>query len=139
MAVNFINEDRHPGKIKRKSLKKWLEDAIEKEGKKTGVTTIVFCSDEYLLKVNKEFLKRDYLTDVISFDYTKGEKISGDILISIERIQENARKNNVSYLEEIKRVMIHGILHLIGYNDNTKEKRKEMTRMEDLYLGTYKD
>jgi len=89
--------------------------------------------------VNREFLKRDYHTDVISFDYTKGEKISGDILISIERIEENARKNNVSYLEEIKRVMIHGILHLTGYNDNTKEKRKEMTRMEDLYLGIYKD
>jgi rRNA maturation RNase YbeY len=134
MAINFIKEDRDPERIKRKLIKKWLGEVIKGENKETGVTNIVFCSDDYLLQVNKEFLKRDYLTDVISFDYSKGNTISGDILISIDRVKENAAENGVLFLEELKRVMVHGVLHLIGYNDDTKENKRIMTGREDLYL-----
>jgi rRNA maturation RNase YbeY len=90
---------------------------------------MIFCSDEYLLEVNKEFLKREYLTDVISFDYTKEDKISGDVLVSVDRVKENAKENGVTFLEELKRVMVHGLLHLIGYEDNTVENKAIMTVM----------
>jgi len=115
-------------------IKNWMESVIRKENKEIGITNLIFCSDDYLIEVNKEFLKRDYLTDVISFDYTKEDKISGDILISVDRVRENAKENGVSFLEELKRVMVHGLLHLIGYDDNTKEKKAIMTAREDLYL-----
>lgn len=115
-------------------IKEWLEDVIKKEKKEIGVTNLIFCSDEYLLQVNQEFLKRDYLTDVISFDYTQKSKISGDVLISIDRVRENAGDNGVSFLEELKRVMVHGVLHLIGFDDHTKENKSIMTARENLYL-----
>ncbi len=115
-------------------IKEWMEDVIRKEKKRVGVTNLIFCSDDYLLEVNKEFLKRDYLTDVISFDYTKEDIISGDVLISVDRVKENAAERGVSFLEELKRVMVHGVLHLIGYEDNTMEIKSIMTAREDLYL-----
>ena len=115
-------------------IKEWMEGVIKNENKRVGVTNLIFCSDEYLLEVNKEFLKRDYLTDVISFDYTKEDKISGDVLISVERVEENAMEHRISFLEELKRVMVHGLLHLIGYDDNTVENKAIMTAREDFYL-----
>jgi probable rRNA maturation factor len=137
MAIHFIEEDRKPGKLQRALVKKWLEEVIGKEGKRLGVTNIVFCSDSYLVKINKEFLKRDYLTDVITFDYGADPDISGDILISVDRIEENATEMGISVLEELRRVMVHGVLHLIGYNDDTTENKTKMTAMEDLYLAAW--
>jgi len=134
MAIHFIAQDRNPEGFKRKIFKEWMEGVIRKENKRVGVTNLIFCSDEYLLEVNKEFLKREYLTDVISFDYTKEDKISGDVLVSVDRVKENAKENGVTFLEELKRVMVHGLLHLIGYEDNTVENKAIMTAMEDLYL-----
>ena len=95
----------------------------------------IFCSDEFLVKVNMEFLKRDYFTDVISFDYTENGVVSGDIMISLDRVTENAGIMGISYLEELKRIMVHGLLHLIGYEDSTTELKAVMTAKEDLYLG----
>lgn len=109
-------------------------DVIGEEGKKAGVVNFIFCSDEYLSKVNMEFLKRDYYTDVISFDYSEGDRISGDIMISVDRIKENAENLGVSYTEELKRIMVHGLLHLIGYDDATDDLRADMSRREDFYL-----
>ena len=137
MAIHFIEEDRSPENFKRGIVKKWLEGVIRKEGKEVGITNIIFCSDRYLLKINKEFLKRDYLTDVITFDYTENAKISGDILISIDRTGENASEMGISGIDELKRVMVHGVLHLIGYNDDTSENKAEMTSREDQYLGQW--
>jgi len=134
MAIHFINQDRQPIVFKKKVNQDWLKWVVEKEGKQVGVTNIVFCSDEYLMKVNEEFLKRDYLTDVITFDYSEGDKISGDILISVERVSENAAELGVPELEELKRIMVHGVLHLLGYDDDTTENRDAMTVREDLYL-----
>jgi len=104
----------------------WLEQVINTEKKRAGDIVFVFCNDEYLLKKNIRFLKHNTLTDVITFDYTKGKDISGDILISVERIQENSEIFNVSFLNELNRVMVHGLLHLLGYNDKNKKDAKMM-------------
>ena len=113
----------------------WLEHVIVTEKKKTGDIVFVFCNDDYLLKKNMHFLKHTTLTDVITFDYSIGKKVSGDILISVERIKENSKTFNVSFLNELNRVMVHGLLHLLGYNDKTKQEAKLMKSKEDFYLA----
>ena len=135
MAVHFIEEDRKAYGFNRTVVKKWLEEVVKLEGKKTGKINYVFCSDDYLVGVNMEFLKRDYFTDVISFDYSIKNEVSGDILISVDRVGENAKNIGVSDIEELKRIMVHGLLHLIGYDDGTDETKAIMSAREDLYLG----
>ncbi len=104
--------------LKNKQVyKKWLTAIIENEGKKAGDISYVFCSDEYLLDLNKQYLNHDTYTDIITFDYAEGNKTSGDIFISIDRVKENAGKFNVTFEEELLRVMAHGVLHLMGYKD----------------------
>jgi rRNA maturation RNase YbeY len=133
--IHYIEEDRQEKSLKRSAANRWLKEVVEREGKKLGVVNYVFCSDEFLVKVNMEFLKRDYFTDVISFDYTEGDVISGDVMISLDRVAENASNVGVPYLDELKRIMVHGMLHLIGYDDGTPESKVEMSRMEDVYLA----
>jgi rRNA maturation RNase YbeY len=135
MAVHFIEEDRKAYGFNRTVVKKWLDEVVKLEGKKTGKINYVFCSDDYLVGVNMEFLKRDYFTDVISFDYSIKNEVSGDILISVDRVGENAKNIGVSDIEELKRIMVHGLLHLIGYDDGTDETKAIMSAREDLYLG----
>ena len=94
----------------------------------------IFCVDSYLKRINKSFLNHNYLTDVITFNLSDDYKINGEIYISVERLQENSKKYKVSYLTEARRVMIHGALHLCGYNDATKAQKKEMTKKENFYL-----
>ncbi len=118
---------------------KWLEDIILSEGKKTGEINYIFCDDEYLLKINQDYLQHDYYTDIITFDYVKGKTISGEIFVSLQRISDNASTLSRDYEEELKRVLAHGILHLAGYKDKTEEEEKEMRRMEDLYLTKFKE
>jgi rRNA maturation RNase YbeY len=114
----------------------WIEDTIAGEALEPGVINIIFCSDDYLLDLNQRFLDRDTLTDVIAFDYADEEKsVSGDVFISIERIQDNAIKFKISEDHELFRVIIHGILHLCGYTDKTDEEKSEMTVLEDKYLS----
>lgn len=115
-------------------LKEWIKSTIEKRKNKTGEITYVFCSDEYLLKINREYLNHDTYTDIVTFDYSKKEKIAGDILISIDRVKENAEKFSKSLEEELHRVIIHGVLHLLGYSDKTKSAKAEMTKQEDVCL-----
>jgi rRNA maturation RNase YbeY len=119
--------------------KKWLEDLILSEGKKTGEINYIFCDDEYLLKINQDYLQHDYYTDIITFDYVKGKTISAEIFVSLQRISDNASTLSRDYEEELRRVLAHGILHLTGYKDKTEEEEKEMRRMEDLYLDKYRD
>ncbi|WP_223608374.1 rRNA maturation RNase YbeY [Chryseobacterium sp. OSA05B] len=118
---------------------KWLEDIILSEGKKTGEINYIFCDDEYLLKINQDYLQHDYYTDIITFDYVKGKTISGEIFVSLQRISDNASTLSRDYEEELKRVLAHGILHLAGYKDKTEEEEKEMRRREDLYLAKFRD
>lgn len=109
----------------------WITRVIESEDKTEGEVNYIFCDDEYLLKMNVEFLDHDTLTDIISFDYTMGSLISGDIFISVERVRENAQDFKVSFDDELKRVMAHGILHYCGYKDKTDEDSQLMRSKED--------
>ncbi len=134
MNINFFNEDVSV-KISQKNLKKWIRFTIEKEGFICGNLSFVFCSDEYLLKINKEYLSHDYYTDVVTFDYVEDKKISGDIFISVDRVMENADEYKVSFKDELDRVIIHGVLHLLGFKDKSQSLKKKMTEKEDEYLS----
>lgn len=113
----------------------WLSQVSETEKKNLGDITLIFCSDEYLLNVNKEHLDHDYYTDIITFDYSEDDFVSGDLFISIDRVLENAEINNVSFLNELNRVVVHGVLHLCGYKDKTEEEEKLMRLKEDEALS----
>ena len=117
------------------TLAVWLEDIILTEGKKPGDINYIFCDDEYLLQVNKEYLQHDYYTDIITFDYVKGKTISGDIFVSLPRIFDNAETFSKDFDSEFFRVLAHGILHLCGYKDKTDEEISIMRNKEDYYLN----
>ncbi len=116
---------------------RWLKDIILSEGKKLGEINYIFCDDEYLLKVNQDYLQHDYYTDIITFDYVKGKTISGEIFVSLQRISDNASTLSKNYEEELRRVLAHGILHLCGYKDKTEEEEQLMRNKEDFYIAKY--
>lgn len=116
----------------------WLEDIILSEEKKLGEINYIFCDDDYLLKVNQDYLQHDYYTDIITFDYVKGRTISGEIFVSLQRISDNASTLSKNYEEELRRVLAHGILHLCGYKDKTEAEEKQMREKEDYYLAKYR-
>ena len=109
----------------------WLSAVILSEGKKEGEINYVFCDDDYLHKINVEYLNHDDLTDIISFDYSVGNELHGDIYISVERVEDNAQDFEVSFEEELKRVIVHGVLHYCGYKDKTKEDEVVMRAKEE--------
>ncbi|MFK7033142.1 rRNA maturation RNase YbeY [Flavobacterium oreochromis] len=109
----------------------WIKTVIESENKELNEINYIFCNDEYLLEINKQYLDHDYYTDIISFDYTENNLIAGDIFISIDRIKENAIDLGVSFDEELKRVIIHGVLHYCGYKDKTSSEEELMRLKED--------
>ncbi len=116
----------------------WIEQLISTEEKKTGNINYIFCDDEYLLKVNQDFLNHDYYTDVITFDYVKGKTISGDIFISITRIKENAiTLSDNDFERELIRVLAHGVLHLCGYKDKSEGDQKIMRAKENFYIDRF--
>lgn len=116
-------------------ISSWVLDVIKSEGFKAGDINYIFCNDDYLHNINLEFLNHDTLTDIISFDYSVGKILQGDIFISIERVKENAVDFKVSFLEELNRVIVHGILHYCGYKDKTEDDAKLMRQKEDQYLA----
>ena len=112
-------------------FKKWIIEIIESEYKQNGDINFIFCDDEYLHSINLKYLDHDTLTDIISFDYTEGDTISGDIFISIERVKENAEEVSTRFSDELKRVMSHGVLHFCGYKDKTERESDLMRRKEE--------
>jgi rRNA maturation RNase YbeY len=118
-------------------ISKWISNSIKEEARKEGDINYVFCDDEYLYKLNVEFLNHDTLTDIISFDYSVGKELHGDIFISLERVQENAKDLNIDFNNELLRVMIHGILHYCGYKDKKEEDKIAMRQKEDYYLNKF--
>jgi len=132
----FLQDVIFPIKNKKK-IKSWLiELALQEEEGLDGMeVSVILCSDDYLLTLNKQYLRRDTLTDIITFDYSDNKTLLGDIFISIDRIVENARKYSQPAETELMRIMAHGMLHLCGYADKTKTEKSMMTCKEDLYLG----
>lgn len=134
MSISYHSEDVAIPKFSKRDITKWVKNVITIEGKKTGDISIIFCSDEYLLDVNKRYLEHDYYTDIITFDYVEDLVISGDIFISVDRITENANTFAVSFSEELYRILIHGILHLLGFKDKEPTEKSIMTENENKYL-----
>ena len=128
--INFYSEVDFEIQQKE-SYKKWLETVLESEQKEAGDINYVFCSDEHLLEINKTHLDHNTFTDIITFDYTVNKIISAEIYISIDRVKENAQEYKVSFDNELKRVMVHGILHCCGYGDSTKESKANMKELEN--------
>jgi len=118
-------------KIHKREISAWVKKVAEKYGCKVGDITYIFCSDEHILEVNKQFLQHDYYTDIITFDYTEEKKISGDLFISLDTVKSNAEKFNAEYNTELHRVIIHGILHLCGINDKGPGEREIMEKNEN--------
>lgn len=110
---------------------KWLSEVILSENKKEGEINYIFCDDDYLLEINQQYLDHDTLTDIISFDYSVGNELNGDIFVSVERVKENASDFNVTFHEEIQRVLVHGILHYCGYKDKTESDELVMRSKEE--------
>ena len=119
------------------AIANWISNVITSENKKEGEINYIFCDDEYLLEINKEHLQHDYYTDIISFDYTVGNEINGDMFISVDRVKENAQDFNVSFDDELKRVIVHGVLHYCGYKDKSEEDELLMRNKEDEKLGMF--
>jgi probable rRNA maturation factor len=152
-SINFHTEDVAFTLRGKAILRNWINAALQKEKKLAGEINFIFCSDDYLLRMNKEYLNHNTFTDIITFDYTRDEgqgtvgqgreprnvknrnqAISGDIFISIDRVKDNAEKFGTGFANELHRVIIHGILHLAGYKDKSRADKALMTRKEDFYL-----
>jgi probable rRNA maturation factor len=133
--IIFFNEDIN-FKFQGKNLyKSWLKKVADKEGFKVKNLNYIFCSDEYLHKINVEYLEHDTYTDIITFDNSEDDNIiEGDIFVSIERVKENSQTLNTVFEDELKRVIVHGLLHLCGYDDHSPEDKAEMRRLESEYI-----
>ena len=112
----------------------WLKAVSEDEGRRPGQISVIFCSDPYLLEINRKYLGHDYYTDIITFDYSEGDTISGDLFISVDTVRSNAEYYSADFKDELDRVIVHGVLHLIGYDDHTDEQSAEMRARENHYL-----
>jgi len=135
--IHYIAEGVELPVLEKQKINRWIKETASAYDKKTGDISYIFCTDERILEVNRQFLKHDFYTDIITFDYSEGSIISGDIFISLETVAGNAAEFKVSIEEELKRILIHGILHLCGQDDKTPELRLEMTRKENLALEMY--
>lgn len=136
--IHFQKEDGLNFSFKRKeAIGKWIKTIVRKEGKKCGQLLYFFCSDDYLLNINRNFLKHDTYTDIVTFDYSEPGSISGEIYISIERVKENAAKFKEPFDKELLRTIIHGVLHLCGYKDKTPVAKKQMRAKENEALKLF--
>ncbi|MBG25284.1 MULTISPECIES: rRNA maturation RNase YbeY [Croceibacter] len=133
--INFFTETEFT--INEDEINSWLLSVIASEDKNLGEINYIFCDDAYLLSINQQYLDHDTYTDIISFDTSEGNDLSGDIFISVERIKENAQQFNVSVDDELKRVLAHGILHFCGYKDKTDDEAKLMREKEDEKLKMF--
>lgn len=121
----------------RTALKKFIQGIFKKEGKALDSINFIFCTDKALLEINRQYLKHDFYTDIITFDLSDGNSIQAEVYISIDRVRDNAKQMDVSFKQELHRVVFHGALHLCGYGDKTKSEKEKMREMEDLYLSKY--
>lgn len=141
MSVTFSYADRKPSIEGKQSLKKFIERLFAREGVELNNLSYVFCSDDYLLDINRQFLRHDYYTDIITFDLRSNhaDPVTGEIYISADRVKDNATEHKTDPKEELLRVIFHGSLHLCGFNDKTKREKSMMRQKEDEYLRLYID
>ena len=137
MAIFFSTENIDFELADEPKVKKWILAVVGAQGKRVGNLNYLFCDDSYLINVNRTYLNHDTYTDIITFDYVEGSVVSGDILISVERVRENATLFNSSFEQELRRVIIHGVLHLLGQADKSDEDAAEMRRKEELSLALW--
>lgn len=119
----------------RRKTNEWLKLAAESEIRRIGNISIIFCSDNYVLDINQKYLQHDYFTDIITFDYCEEDRLSGDLFISVDSVRENSVEFGTEFKDELNRVIIHGLLHLVGYDDHTEKDIKLMRSKEDYYLS----
>jgi len=139
MAIHFFNEDIEAPKIDKTQIKRWVKRVVSEHSKILGEINYIFTSDSSILKINQDYLQHDYYTDVITFDYSEERKIAGDIFISLETVKSNAEKFEQDFDIELHRVIIHGILHLIGFEDKTPQNQKIMRLQENNALTLLKN
>ena len=132
--ITFQAENIDFPKIKKQATKNWIKLVAENYGKKIGDINYLFCTDEKILEVNNQYLSHDFYTDIITFDYSEGNKISGDIFISLDTVRTNSQKYNTNFMEELYRVVIHGVLHLCGIDDKSEHEEKAMRQAENKAL-----
>lgn len=137
MSIRFASQDIDFELPQAENVKKWVSQVVRRRGKRVGNISYLFCDDEHLLGVNRQFLNHDTYTDIITFDYVVGDLISGDIMISVDRVGENAVKFGVPFVEELHRVIIHGVLHLLGQGDKSTAEAAEMRRQEEEALSLW--
>ena len=137
MAIFFSTENIDFELVDEPKVKKWILAVVGAQGKRVGNLNYLFCDDSYLINVNRTYLNHDTYTDIITFDYVEGNVVSGDILISVERVRENATLFNSSFEQELRRVIIHGVLHLLGQADKSDEDAAEMRRKEESALALW--
>jgi len=137
--VSYFFEDTKFQFKNRRFNNQWLKMVAESEIKKLGQISIIFCSDNYILDVNQKYLQHDYFTDIITFDYCEGNVLSGDLFISVDSVRENSIYYGSEFENELNRVIVHGLLHLIGYDDHTEEDIKVMREKENYYLELRKN
>lgn len=136
--ILFFNEDIDFQLLRKNSWKNWIKDVIHQHQEKLGEVNYIFCSDEHLLSINQLYLNHDYYTDIITFPSEINEdEISGDLFISIDRVVEHAKDNHCPFIDELKRVMIHGILHLIGFGDKTEMESLKMRELENKAMSMF--
>lgn len=137
MPVSFLSHDVDFSLPNKKQVSAWISHVVKICGFKPDQILFIYCSDEYILETNLRFLQHNYYTDVITFDYSKSSVISGDILISIQTVESNSIEYKVPFINELLRVMIHGVLHLVGFNDSTPHEKQIMSRQEDAMLDLF--
>lgn len=135
--VYFFFQDVSLTMSNRGQLKKFIETMFKKEGKKLTSLNYVFCKDKALLEINRQYLKHDFYTDIITFDLSDSIEIAAEVYISVERVRENAKAQQTSFKAELHRVVFHGVLHLCGYKDKTRAESELMRKTEDFYLASY--
>lgn len=135
MAIQFFNEAVPMPSVRKTEIRNWIKLASSLHGKRVGEISYIFCDDNKILEVNRQFLQHDFFTDIITFDYTEGDRIGGDIFISLDTVRSNAEKFSQAYDTELLRVIIHGILHLCGINDKEPGEREVMERHENEALA----
>jgi rRNA maturation RNase YbeY len=137
MPVRFSGTDTTWTCRNKRKIQQWLLHVIEAHGKQLGELEVVFCSDNYLLELNRSSLNHNYFTDIITFDYCAGDLVSGDLFVSVDRVRENAKAERVSIQNELKRVLVHGVLHLCGWHDATPEEKAAMRHQEDRWITVF--